>query len=231
VEPTVNIITLPLPLGMGSVNCYLVRAGLGYVLIDTGAPNARGLLRKELERLGCTPGELGLILLTHGDFDHIGNAASVRGEWRSRIAMHRDDARMAEVGDMFVNRQKSNPILKTLVPKIIGFGKRDRFAPDVLVEDGTRLSEYGFGAEIISIPGHSRGSIGILCADGSFFCGDLLDNTKQPSLNAIIDDREAAIRSAAQLRSRKITTIYPGHGQPFSKDRLADILSEADATI
>jgi glyoxylase-like metal-dependent hydrolase (beta-lactamase superfamily II) len=50
-----NRITLPLPFGMGSVNCYLLQAGDGHVLIDTGAPNAREVLSRELESLGCQP--------------------------------------------------------------------------------------------------------------------------------------------------------------------------------
>jgi len=52
----IYIILLPLPLGMGSVNCYLLQAVGGFILIDTGAPNARDFLRRELEKLGCQPG-------------------------------------------------------------------------------------------------------------------------------------------------------------------------------
>ena len=37
VELAVNVISLPLPLRMGSVNCYLLRGETGFVLIDTGA--------------------------------------------------------------------------------------------------------------------------------------------------------------------------------------------------
>jgi len=217
----INIITLPLPLGMGSVNCYLLRAGNGYVLVDTGAPNARDILTGELERLGCRPGALNLIVLTHGDFDHIGNAAYVRTAFGSRIAMHADDARVAEVGDMFVNRKKSNFILGALVPRLIGFGKADRFTADVLVEDRCALSNYGLEATALWIPGHSRGSIAILTADGDLFCGDLFESTKKPVLNSLIDDRETAIRSAARLRALPIGTVYPGHGKPFSMNQLA----------
>jgi glyoxylase-like metal-dependent hydrolase (beta-lactamase superfamily II) len=81
-------ITLPLPLGMGSVNCYLLQAGNSYVLVDTGAPNGRDILRRELDSRACRPGTLHLIVLTHGDFDHIGNAAHIRTAFGSRIAMH-----------------------------------------------------------------------------------------------------------------------------------------------
>lgn len=217
----INIIALPLPLGMGSVNCYLLQAGGGYVLVDTGAPNARNMLRTELDQLGCRPGALHLIVLTHGDFDHIGNAAHVRAAFGSKIAMHADDARVAEAGDMFVNRKKSNFILRALAPRLIGFGKSDRFIPDALLAEGSALSEYGLEASVIMIPGHSRGSIGILTANGDFFCGDLFDNIKTPALNTLIDDADAAARSAMKVRTLGVRTVYPGHGKPFPLDRLA----------
>lgn len=37
------------------VNCYLVRTGGGYILIDTGMPGKRGTIEKELESAGCRP--------------------------------------------------------------------------------------------------------------------------------------------------------------------------------
>lgn len=218
---SVSIITLPMPLRLGPVNCYLLRAGAGYVLIDTGAANAREILRGELDRLGCRPGTLALILLTHGDFDHIGNAAYLRGVFGSRIAMHADEARAAEVGDMFAGRKKPNPIFKVLAPRLFGFGRSERFTPDVLLRDGAALAEYGLAARVLAIPGHSQGSIGILTDDGDFFCGDLFENTKQPALNSLIDDRDAAIQSAQRLRSLGIRTVYPGHGEPFPMDQLS----------
>jgi glyoxylase-like metal-dependent hydrolase (beta-lactamase superfamily II) len=207
---------------MGTVNCYLLQAGNGHVLIDTGASNARKTLKRELDSLGCRPGALSLIVLTHGDLDHIGNAAHLRAAFGSRIAMHTDDACIAETGDMFVNRNKSSFILRALVPRLIGFGKSDRFTPDVVIVDGFALSEYGLEARAITIPGHSKGSIGILTAAGDFFCGDLFDNTEKPALNSLVDDRNGAIRSAAKLGPLGIRTVYPGHGKPFSMDQLSE---------
>jgi glyoxylase-like metal-dependent hydrolase (beta-lactamase superfamily II) len=72
---------------------------------------------------------------------------------------------------------------------------------------------------VLSIPGHSRGSIGLLTADGDLFVGDLLVNTKRPVLNSIMDDRAAAQASVEKLKSLKIKTVYPGHGAPFSMDQ------------
>ncbi len=211
----IHQISLPLPFGMGAVNCYLIQAGDGYVLIDTGAPNGRDPLVQELSRLGCLPGALKLILITHGDFDHIGNAAHLRRLFGCQIAMQAEESFMAETGDMFANRGKSNALIKALLPRLIGFGKSERFTPDVLIKDDTNLSAYGLEATTVLIPGHSKGSIGLLTASGDFFCGDLLENTKQPALGSIIDDRAVMLQSLAKLLSLAIHTVYPGHGQPF----------------
>jgi len=67
-----------LPYKLGGVNCYLIETDTGYILIDTGGSNKRTDLEKELESAGCQPGNLKLIVLTHGDFDHTGNAAYLR---------------------------------------------------------------------------------------------------------------------------------------------------------
>jgi hydroxyacylglutathione hydrolase len=211
----VQVITLVLPFRMGSVNCYLLRTASGHILIDTGGSNARTALQSTLEAAGCTPGYLRLVILTHGDFDHIGNAAYIRSVFGALIGMHRDDAAMAERGDMFANRKKPNLLIRALIPLFTGFGPSERFKPDVLLQAGDGLSKYGLEAEVISLPGHSRGSAGILTTNGDLFCGDLLDNTKRPALNTLIDDRVAADASVARLAGLNIRTVYPGHGQPF----------------
>ncbi len=217
----IKTITLTLPFRIGSVNCYLVRTDAGYILIDTGGSNKREELDRELERAGCKPGSLKLIALTHGDFDHSGNAAYFRQKYGAQIAMHREDLGMVERGDMFGNRQKGNNIvMKKLVAILSGFGKAERFAPDLYLDEGTELSPYGFAARVISIPGHSRGSIGILTASGDLFCGDLLENNHRPGLSSIMDDLSTAQTSLENLRSFDIQTVYPGHGNPFPFDNL-----------
>ena len=212
---TVKTISLTMPLKMGRVNCYLVRTDTGYVLIDTGVSSRRTDLDREIERAGCGPGRLKLIVLTHGDFDHSGNAAYLRAKHGARIAMHRDDSGMVERGDMFWNRKKTNIVIRMLAPILFGFGKLGRFSPDLYVEDGTGLSEYGFDSRVVHIPGHSRGSIGILTAFGDLFCGDLLENTDKPAIGSLVDDPAAMQASVEELSHLGIGTVYPGHGQPF----------------
>jgi len=213
-------ITLPLVLNWGGVNCYLVRTDAGHVLVDTGGSNKRKELARRLESLGCGPGDLRLIVLTHGDFDHIGNAAHLRRRFGAKIAMHRDDSGMAERGDMFWNRRKGGALIRMLVPLLFRLGRKDRFQPDIYLDDGDSLKEHGLDAKVIALPGHSRGSIGILTAGGDLLCGDLLESTKGPALNAIMDDPEAAEASVERLRGLPIRTVYTGHGGPFPMERI-----------
>ena len=93
-------IRLPMPFKMGSVNCYLIHTASGYILIDSGNPKNQAELDKELDSAGCKPGNLKLIILTHGDFDHTGNAAFLREKLETKIAIHLDDSGMAEKGDI-----------------------------------------------------------------------------------------------------------------------------------
>ena len=211
----VKTISILLRYKLGSVNCYLIETNTGYVLIDSGSSNKRTDLEKELISAGCKRGSLKLIVITHGDFDHAGNAAYLRTEFGTKIAVHYDDSGMVERGDMFWNRKKGNILIRMIAPILFGFGKSARFKPDLYIEDGYDLAGYGFDAKVLHIPGHSKGSIGILTAAGDLFCGDLLINNNKPVLNSLMDDSSAANASIEKLKSIEIKTVYPGHGKPF----------------
>ncbi len=218
--PDIHTIRLRLPLGLGSVNCYLVAAAGGRVLVDTGVSGRRGELLKALNLAGCTPANLKLIVLTHGDFDHGGNAAFLRKKFGARVAMHIKDAGMVEYGDMFWNRKTSSPLLRVIAPLLFGFPPSDRFRPDVLLEDGTSLAEFGWDAQALNLPGHSSGSLAFLTPAGELFCGDLVVNSKRPVLNDILDDPAAARESVERLKGMGVKTVYPGHGESFAWENL-----------
>lgn len=212
---TLEIKTIAMPFLSVSVNCHLVRTSHGFVLIDTGRAKKRGTIEKELVSAGCLPGNLRLIVLTHGDFDHCGNAGYLREKFRTQVAMHNDDSGMVERGDMLWNRGKPNVLVRIASRLFFRLSKSDRFKPDLYVDEGYDFSEYGFEARVLHIPGHSRGSIGILTAGGDLFCGDLLANVDKPEVWSIIDDKVAAYASVEKLKRLQINTVYPGHGQPF----------------
>lgn len=220
---TIKTITTPFAFNI-SVNAYLVKTDRGYILIDTGMPNRRNAIAQALEHIGCQSGALKLIILTHGDIDHCGNAAYLRQKSGAPIAMHYDDSGMVERGDMFWNRKNPNNLIRLLFGLFFGLSQSNRFKPDLYVEDGYSLWDYGFDAKVLHIPGHSKGSIGILTASGDLFCGDLLGNVNEPELWSIIDDAAAAKASVEKLESLKISMVYPGHGQPFLMEQFINKL-------
>ena len=196
-------------------NSYLVKTNKGYILIDTGYSINRKDLEKQLEDVGCTFGGLKLILVTHGHFDHTGNCAFLREKYGAQIAMHKGDLGMVEKGNMFYNKN----IIRRALGKIMLFflmrGTFEKFTPDILVEDKQDLTPYGLEAEIIHIPGHSKGSIGVLTSNNDLICGDLLTNIKKPQKNTLIDNKEELEASVKKITSLEIGMVYPGHGKPF----------------
>jgi glyoxylase-like metal-dependent hydrolase (beta-lactamase superfamily II) len=204
-------------LGGFSANCYLLKTSKGFVLIDTGRASGLTKLEKELEVTGCRPGNLDLIILTHGDFDHTGNAAYLREKYGAKIAMNQYDSGMVEYGDMFWNRKTGNVIIKKMINALFKVAK---FKPDFSIDEKFDLSKYGLDAEVLYLPGHSKGSIGILTSGGDFFCGDLFINRKKPEPNSIVDDLQELNASIDKVKGLKINIVYPGHGKPFQMSSL-----------
>ncbi len=209
-------------INLGGVNCYLAKCPDGFVLIDTGFSARRKLLLKALRKAGCRPGNLTFVLITHGDSDHAGNASYLQEEFGAPVGMHPDDFGMVQLGDMNWNRKPKADAM-SLVMKVLGFMVRliakqqfDTFTPDVAVHDGFDLSPFGFNAKAVHIPGHSKGSLGVLAEDGSFYCGDFLYTT--PGMN-FVDDGEARARSLSRLRTLDIKAVFPGHGRPIGAVR------------
>lgn len=229
-----------IPIDLGGVNSYLVEAEQGFVLVDTGGhlvldrsfDNRRQRLLDALETNGCTPGHLRLILLTHGDNDHAANAAYLRQTFQAPIAMHPADLPLVQNPDLpllMASFRYRSPILRMIFRlmknKITLVTRKtledfETFQPDVLLEDGMALSGYGIDARVVSLPGHTPGSVGLLFRDGSFLSGDTLVNNKKPAGAPNAADFQALSQSITLLKGMNIQTVYPGHGSTFSFRKL-----------
>lgn len=205
------------------VNAYLIKTHEGFVLVDTGVRKQRTVLLERLREHGCDAGALDLVVITHGDFDHIGSAAYLRATFGVPIAMHPGDVQMAAGGDMFAGRTRGNRLIRAITSMILRFPREDRFEPDIMIDEGVDLAEYGLeGVEVLLLRGHSAGSIALLLADGSLISGDVLENRKRPRLGSIMDDLPTARASLQRLRTMNIGTVYPGHGRPFEFQELSE---------
>jgi glyoxylase-like metal-dependent hydrolase (beta-lactamase superfamily II) len=209
-------------------NCYLLRGEDGFLLIDTGPRMSRKRLLRGLRDAGCGMEDLRLIVLTHADVDHAGNCAFLQERSGAQVLAHEAEARAVESGAVGWNR-KEDPdrlprIMKSLSIFARGLARLERFSPGVRVEDGMSLSQYGFDATLLHLPGHSRGSVGLLTDRGELFCGDLLLNLgRRPRVHPILDDLADAEASLRRLRDLPIVTVYPGHGKPFPASQLPSI--------
>ncbi|MCX6255754.1 MAG: MBL fold metallo-hydrolase [Bacteroidia bacterium] len=217
--------TLITTINFGGVNCYLMQSDTSYILIDNGYPAKRTYLGKELERAGCNHENLKLVVLTHGDHDHAGNSTFLRDKYNVKIAMHFDDSVMVEQGSMNWNR-KDKPDKFSLMFRAMSLmsfffnpGKFETFVPDIFIDETFNFSQYGFNAKIIHVPGHSKGSIGIMTTDGSLICGDFLYNFFGNPSQEFCDNLVDFYASVEKLKKLKINTFYPGHGKPFTMEQ------------
>jgi len=217
-------------ISLGFVNCYLVKLKGDFILVDTGFPPLRATLEKKLEEAGCVPGRLKLIVITHGDIDHTGNAAYLRDKYKARIAMHAGDAFMVEKGEMRTKR-KVKSLFMRIMHLFMAHSKKfqkmladfERFKPDILLNDGQSLKEFGLDATVVHLPGHTPGSIGVFSSDRDFFVGDTLNNRKRPTGAVIVEDEKRLAATMDKIRGLDARIVYPGHGKPFEMSELAGI--------
>lgn len=213
-------------INLGMVNAYLLKANDGFVLIDTGMPFQWARLDTGLAAAGCAPGKLKLVIITHGDIDHVGSVIRVRDKYGAKVAMHAGDVPQVENGVML--RRKVKPLIyrlkmsfRMLMMKLrrtrIAY---PRFKPDILLTDGQSLAEYGLSAKVIHTPGHTPGSLSVLTDDGDLFAGDLFTNRKKPAEANIIENSGQLESSLAKVKTLNIKMVYPGHGTPFAFNSL-----------
>lgn len=194
----------------GNVNCYIVADNGRAILIDTGRTKYR---EKILEK--CKEFHVSLIVLTHGHMDHCQNAAYLADALRIPIAMSEKDINL-------IPDNKKQPLsAKTLLGKMVlsvslsSFEKDslETFEPAIYLKNGDNLSDYGIEAEIVELPGHTKGSIGVKMKD-SLFVGDALMNMFYPTTSMLYTEEQEMLESARYISESGEKTIYFGHGKP-----------------
>lgn len=183
-----------------SSNCYIITAK------DSNGNNRAAVIDpsasvdKIASLLADKDATLDLIILTHGHFDHVLNADELRDRSGAPLLIHESDAEMLGDGE------------KNAYSFFFGHDKVWRDA-DRLLHHGDELALGNEKIKVISTPGHSKGSICLLC-DGFILTGDTIFADGFGRYDLWGGDVESLKRSIASLREldRNIT-IYPGHGQ------------------
>ena len=220
---------------VGKVNLYLIQGGNGYLLVDAGLPGKAGELFARIGEQGISIDRIGLIVITHVHFDHVGSLKEVQAAAGCPVMVHETEAELMRRGVVTIppgTRWFSRPFLGA-ARRSAWIKRRLRYppvTPDILVSgDGCSLEEYGFPARILHTPGHSEGSVSVLTEDGDAFVGDLASNDwplgKGPIFNPFGDDGDRMLRSWRKLLRLGARRILPGHGEPFDAARLEAVLA------
>ena len=174
-----------LPLGSYQTNCYIIHdeAAATCCVIDPGY-NPEIILDK-VDELGLT---VEAVLLTHGHFDHVGGVRQLAAETGCAVYICSEDLSMPPM-------MTAGPLYYT---KTYG--------------EGTKLTLAGLDIYVIHTPGHTPGSVCLMC-ENTIFSGDTLfwgscGRTDLPggSWNTI----RVSLKRLADLPGDY--EVYPGHG-------------------
>ena len=199
----------------GTDNCYIVSDGSKAILFDTASKENLQMVEDE-----CSKYDLKLIVLSHPHFDHAENADALSKKFNVPVAYNEKD-------DGIFDDYDSQPlhsyglvgfvVLKASL-KVLSRTKVIRPQNRFFVKEGDTLAEYGFpDIKVTELPGHSKGSIGLLVADDALLAGDALDNWIRPGMGHLYTDLEAEKRTVEKIRLFGKRTYYYGHGKPTEK--------------
>jgi glyoxylase-like metal-dependent hydrolase (beta-lactamase superfamily II) len=238
-EPGVTLITEPHVVRLFRANLFLVRGRERDLVVDSGM--GVGDLPALLARLGCRDP---ILLTTHTHIDHIGGHAALAEV--AEILVHPLESAALRTPpmpaglayDAFTEADRAafrasgfdtnGPLIDAL-PRA-GFDPAAlRFAgaaPDRAVEEGFVIDLGNRRLEVLHLPGHSPGSIGLWDAEsGSLFAGDAVyDGVLVDTLpGADVDVYRATME---RLRRLPVTVVHGGHRASFGRERLHAIIDD-----
>jgi hydroxyacylglutathione hydrolase len=188
-----------IPAGPIETNAYLLSdAKRGEALLVDAPHGVWDEIEPLLQQSGC---RLVALLITHGHWDHIGDAARIQALGVSLYA-HEADRRLIETPQIMA------PFM------ISGIGVEPAQI-DVVVRDGQHIEIMGERIEVRHVPGHCPGNVLYYFASlGAAFVGDALFNGGIGRTDLPLGSFEHLARS---IRTRIYTlpantVVYPGHG-------------------
>jgi glyoxylase-like metal-dependent hydrolase (beta-lactamase superfamily II) len=216
VEDGVKRVTLPLPLGIDHVHCYLLRASDGsWTLIDTGLGlgDMEELWRPVLAALDA-PVER--IVVTHTHPDHVGGAAALAALTGATVFQgRRDQARGEQIWASPEAFTAFDDFLRAHGAPEEALGRRR--LPLVLPSEPTLLDEGDVldGWRVFVLPGHADGHIA-LERNGVLVAGDTILGEISPHVGlypaGLDDPLEHFVHSLERIAELRPRLTLPGHG-------------------
>lgn len=199
-------------------NLYVIKGKNGDILIDTGFIGIRPFLKKWLNKFNIK-----LVILTHAHVDHIWNASYIKKMYNCQIAIGKQDIENID------NRKiKSKPSKRRYKgwTRLMNFGMK-KFVPksfdiDMHLKDNQVIKRYGLNLKIVSLPGHTNGSIGIIYKNYLFAGDALVNRKKQPQIAYQNQDNQEAINSYKKILNLSPQIIFVGHDKKITIEDLKE---------
>ena len=188
-----NIKTIPV--GQLETNCYVVvnEETLACVVIDPGDESNAIMDYIESNRLRCEA-----IMLTHGHFDHVGAVNEI----------------LEQTGcEMYINPRDEGyePGMSGMKFKMPEGGK--------YYDDGDIIVEAGLEFKVLATPGHTPGSVCLICG-GALFTGDTLFRGSCGRADLPGGSMREEMRSLKKICELEGDyEVYPGHMDSSSLER------------
>jgi len=237
----VHQIKLPFPSDMPEyTNAYIIEGSKGNILIDTGWDTSEALwaFKEGLTEERLKFQDINWIVITHIHPDHYGLAAKLKKLCEAEVVMSKTEAGLINprykyfdglLNDMEEElAQNGVPQAEISELKEASLWMKPLVSPDlpdVMLDDGDRLSNGSFEFEVLQTPGHSPGHI-CLYEPGKkwLFCGDhvLFEATPHVGLHPQSMDNPMRdyINSLKMVDALKVNFVLPGHGPVFNSLKL-----------
>jgi glyoxylase-like metal-dependent hydrolase (beta-lactamase superfamily II) len=200
-------------------NAFVVKSGRGAILVDAGSPSDIRRLPGALRKLGMSPRDLKLVVLTHVHADHAGLAAELQ-KAGVKVVVGRGDEGVAKQG-------KNNPLKPQytsakLIRPLIDFPFKP-FTPDRIIDGELDLEPFGLaGCRVVPMPGHTPGSVVVLIGQslalsGDQFLGGYLGGAflaSQAGEHYYQDDPARNRKNIESMLERGVRRFMVGHGGP-----------------
>ncbi len=191
-------------------NAYLIEDDGRTFLVDTGIP---GNLKNVTEIVKGIDG----IIITHAHYDHAGSAYEISKHFSCEIYAHEDDHPYLSGEKEFLFRG----FVGNFVKRLEKLRKMKNFYP----ENISKLDLKSF--EILHLPGHTPGSLGIMSGK-ALICGDVLRTVRKMLFFGKIEVRassrnfnwsnEVYAKTLYRLSEMARIAVMPGHGEHVDVD-------------
>ncbi len=227
VVPGVHLVT------HGHTNCYVVEGEGGVTLVDAGYPGTWAFVRRCLAETGHSACEVKGLVITHGHFDHVGFASQLQRSYGVEVWAPAADAHILRHPYRYrpqrprfaypLTHPRALPVLGSMTRA--GALRVPGLVPDHLVEGRVVLDLPG-RPELVPAPGHTDGELVVHLPDhDAVLTGDALvtldpyTGRRGPRVvaRAATNDARAALGSLEAIAALDVTTVLPGHGEPWTR--------------